>query len=353
MKAAQLLALLVQQPMATKSFQGIEHQGGRRQRARTSFGVQRQARHLVVLHLPAHLPLQQCLQQLDYIIQPQQAGHPAAVLQPHRCHAEDTLGLLVPLLHERLILVLAQGLRQAPLLVVRKQREEAVAACLPPKRLGVLLEADAIAARLDAAVLRVGPRPPRPYLPIVLFHFPINDDPQQALDLLVGQDAFGGLTCLARRAELPPPPGRLQSVQTGVGPLQTLLPALPVLLLLLRAAIPEQAVALGAAPRALHAVVDHVRPAPTARVGLAMYLTPLQGVCLQVVAEPTVLRTRTRHDAEEASLLAGDVSHVLACAEFAVGHVQEVAVTNDLPQERPGVLVDLVVGGVAVVDLTM
>jgi hypothetical protein len=63
------------------------------------------------------------LQQLDHVIQPQQAGYPARVLQPHRCHAEDALELLVPLLHERLILVLAQSLLQAQALVVGQQWE--------------------------------------------------------------------------------------------------------------------------------------------------------------------------------------------------------------------------------------
>ena len=59
--AAQLLALFVEQPMTAQPFQAIEHHGRRRQFGRTSFGVQRQARHPVLLHLSAHLPLQQGL----------------------------------------------------------------------------------------------------------------------------------------------------------------------------------------------------------------------------------------------------------------------------------------------------
>ena len=126
-----------------------------------------------------------------------------------------------------------------------------------------------------------------------------------------------------------------------------------MLLLLLRAAIPEQAVALAAAPRALHPVVDHVGAVTPAWVGFATHLAPPQGVGLQVVAEPPVLRTGARHHGEETPPVAGDVTHVLAGAELAVGHVQDVGVADDLPQERPRVRVDLVVGGVAVVGLAM
>ena len=75
-----------------------------------------------------------------------------------------------------------------------------------------------------------------------------------------------------------------------------------VLVLLLGAAIPEHAVALRAAPGALHPVVDHVRPVPAAWVGLAMHLAPFQRVGLQVVAEPAVLRPGARHDGEEPAL---------------------------------------------------
>jgi hypothetical protein len=264
-----------------------------------------------------------------------------------------TLELLVPLLHERLILVLAQRLLQTQRLIVAKQREQAIAAGFPHQGLGILLEADALTDALDTTVLRVGPRSARPHLPILLGHLPIQGDPQQTLHLLVSQDAFGGRTRLTRRAERPPPSGRLQSVQAGMGPLQTLLPALPVVLLLLRAALPDQAVALDAALRALHSVVDHVRPILPAWVGLALDLVPLPGVGLQVVAEPAVLRARAWHHGQETPLPGSAVSQVLARAQFAISHMQEVAVADDLPQKGPGVLVDLIVGGVAVIDLTM
>ena len=47
------------------------------------------------------------------------------------------------------------------------------------------------------------------------------------------------------------------------------------------------------------------------------------------------------------------MAHIVARAELAVGHVQEVGVANQFTQERPGLDVNLVVGDVAVVGLAM
>src|SRR5262249_58636824 len=132
----------------------------------------------------------------------------------------------------------------------------------------------------------------------------------------------------------PPRPGRR--------PLQAPLPLGAVLVALLRAAIPQDPVALGRTLRALHPVIDDVRPSLPARVRLAENLTPGWHLFLQVAPEPAILRARLWQDRQESPAAARDVAHVVARAELAVGHVQEVGVAGQLTQEVPGLDVDLV-----------
>jgi hypothetical protein len=47
------------------------------------------------------------------------------------------------------------------------------------------------------------------------------------------------------------------------------------------------------------------------------------------------------------------MAHIVARTELTVGHVEEVAVAEELPQERPGIDMDLVIGGVTVVNLAV
>jgi hypothetical protein len=259
----------------------------------------------------------------------------------------------VPLLHERLVFVLAQRFAQAQTLVVGHQGEQAVAACLPRHRRAVLLEAGPVVPGLDPPVFRVRPRPPRAHLPVAHLHRVFDLDAQQALHLLVGRDAFSGLAGLAGGAWRPAASGCLQPLQPGAGAFQPAQPVLAVLLLLLGAAIPQEAVALRGELRRLHPVVNHVRAVLPPRVGLAVDLTPLQRVVLEVVAEEGVLGACPGHDGQETSLTVGNVAHVVPRAELAVGHVEEVGVAEDAAQEVPGVGMHLVVAGVAVVGLAV
>ena len=52
-------------------------------------------------------------------------------------------------------------------------------------------------------------------------------------------------------------------------------------------------------------------------------------------------------------MLCQDIIHVLPITQLAVSDIQEVRVANDLSQERPGLSMDLIVGGVAVVGLAV
>src|SRR5262249_44879966 len=148
-------------------------------------------------------------------------------------------------------------------------------------RLRVFLKTDAEGNPFDTPVLRGWPRPARAHLTVFRFDLSVNDHPQQALDLLLREDAPTDLPRLAQRAERPPA-GRLQPFLAGMGSLQTLLPTLPVLFLFWGAAIPQHPVAFRTASRSFHAVVDDIRPIPASRVRLAMHLRPGHGVRLQV-----------------------------------------------------------------------
>src|SRR5262249_61672988 len=110
-----------------------------------------------------------------------------------------------------------------------------------------------------------------------------------------------------------------------------------VLVALLRAAIPQDPVALRRALRALHPVIDDVRPIPPARVRLAADLAPRRRVPLQIAPEPSVLRPRPRQHPQESSLATRYVAGGVARAELAVGHIQEVGMADPLAQEVPRV----------------
>ena len=69
---------------------------------------------------------------------------------------------------------------------------------------------------------------------------------------------------------------------------------------------------------------------PPARVRLAADLAPRQSVLLQIAPEPGVLRPRPRQHRQESALTTRYMAQVVACAELAVGHVQEVGMADQL-----------------------
>src|SRR5262245_31660950 len=113
---------------------------------------------------------------------------------------------------------------------------------------------DAIRPYLDASVLRVWPRPTWPRLPVLLLNLRLHTHAQPAAGLLPLQDCLPCLVRLAISAERPPS-GRLQSLQTCPCPRQPQLALCPILVALLRAAVPQDSVALLRTLRTLDAVV--------------------------------------------------------------------------------------------------
>src|SRR5438477_574808 len=253
--------------MPAVPLQHAQDQRRRRRRTGPALGVQGQAGRAGLLHLPAHFPLQQRLDQFHPIVQPQQTFHPGHALEPYRHHAKDGLELLVPLLHERLVLVLAQRLLQAQALVVGHEREQSIAVRLPPQRLPVFQDTEAVAPVLDPLVGCVRPRPPRPCLTIFFLHLFVALEPQPARYLLLLQHPLAGGQGLGRAGKGPLPAWRTQLLQALPRPPQPLGAGLAVLFLLLRAAIPQDTIALRAPLRALEPVIDHVGALPPPRVG--------------------------------------------------------------------------------------
>src|SRR5262245_58824458 len=129
--------------------------------------------------------------------------------------------------------------------------------------------------RLLAPVLRVRPRPTRSYLKKRLLDFRCDADTQPALGPLPLQHRRARPMCLTIRAEWPAA-GRPQPLQPGSRPLHARLPLGAVLVALLRAAVPQNPVALGRALGALHPVIDGIRPVPPARVRLVAGLAALR-----------------------------------------------------------------------------
>jgi len=62
-------------------------------------------------------------------------------------------------------------------------------------------------------------------------------------------------------------------------------------------------------------------------------LLPGHRVVADVLAEPAILTACAWHDGEKSAQPRGNVAHVLARAELAVGHVEEIRVADDLAQE--------------------
>src|SRR4051794_24555979 len=106
--------------------QNSQHHGCCWRSARPPFRVQRQTGQQTRCHVPPHLTLQERLHQFHHKVQPQQTLDPTHVLQPHRHHGKHTLELLMPLLHERLVFVLAQRLCQTQRLVVGQQWKQSI-----------------------------------------------------------------------------------------------------------------------------------------------------------------------------------------------------------------------------------
>src|SRR5262249_30454061 len=200
--------------------------------------------------------------------------------------------------------------------------------------------------RLHSPVLGVRAGPARAYLTEVFLDFRFDADAQPALGLLALQYLLTNAQGLSVGLDRPPA-WRLQRLQRGPGPLHPHLPLGTVLVTLLRAAIPQDPVALRRPLRGLDPVVDHVRPGLPARVRLTVAFTPGRSVLLQVAPEPTIPRACPGENRQKSPAATRNVAHVVARAELAVGHVQEVGVAGHLAQEVPGFDVNLVVSDVA------
>lgn len=72
---------------------------------------------------------------------------------------------------------------------------------------------------------------------------------------------------------------------------------------------------------------------------------------MQMLAKPVGLIAGSGHDRQEPSVADGNEAHVLSRAKFAVRHVEEVRVAADSLDEQPGIDVNGIVGGVAIVGL--
>jgi hypothetical protein len=83
---------------------------------------------------------------------------------------------------------------------------------------------------------------------------------------------------------------------------------------------------------------------------LLAHCQPIGLMVLEPLAEELVLLAAAREHGQEAAIMAVDVVHVLAGAELAVGHVEEVGPTDQGAQGVPGLAVGLAVLGVAVGD---
>ena len=90
------------------------------------------------------------------------------------------------------------------------------------------------------------------------------------------------------------------------------------------------------------------RPVAVARIGPIPDQGPLGRTSLDRLAKLCILQATARHHGDEASAGAVDVVHVLARAQLAVGHVQEVAAAGHRPERVPGLDVGDRVAGVAV-----
>ena len=90
------------------------------------------------------------------------------------------------------------------------------------------------------------------------------------------------------------------------------------------------------------------RPVAVARVGPIPDQRPLGRTGLDRLAELRVLQPVAWHHGDESTACAIDVLHVLARAQLAVGHIQEVAAAGHRAQRVPGVDVGDRVAGVAV-----
>src|SRR2546423_727080 len=164
------------------------------------------------------------------------------------------------------------------------------------------------------------PRGPSPAAPprlcLTIFSPPLCAalEPQPARPLPLLEPPWAGGRGRGGAGKGPLPAGRTQLLRALPRPPQPLGAGLAVLFLLLRAAIPQDTIALRAALRALEPVIDHIGALPPPRVGLAMHLAPAQRVAEQVVAEPSVFRPGAGHDGQKAPVLIGNQAHVLARA---------------------------------------
>ena len=84
-----------------------------------------------------------------------------------------------------------------------------------------------------------------------------------------------------------------------------------------------------------------------------MHRAPAQRVAEPVVAEPSVFRPGAGPDGHKATLVIGNQAQVRARAAFAIGHVQKVAVADNPLHKQPGVAMNVVVAGVAVVEFAV
>src|SRR4051812_6510080 len=182
-----------------------------------------------------------------------------------------TLELLVPLLQKWLILVLLQSFFHAQLLVVAHQREQPIAPGRLLQCFGVSLQLYRVRGRLLAPISGVRPGPSWPDLLVLLGAVLLYLRPQPLLHPLARHHLLCCRQCLfgCDKRLLP---AILPSCQVGFGRLHALVAVVPVVLLFLRAAVPQDTVAFCAALRAFHPLIDDVWPTLPTRVLLAVHL---------------------------------------------------------------------------------
>src|SRR6185369_13837265 len=190
-------------------------------------------------------------------------------------------------------------------------------------------------------------------LTVVFFDGFLDHDAQPALDLFLAHDPLGRLPRFGHAGKAPASSAATQPLRSSLSPLTARPAVLPILFLFLRAAIPQQPVAFTGTLWTFHRMIDHVGAILATRVRLAMDFPPLQILRLDMVAKPTILTAGAWDDGQEPALSAGDEAQVVAAAQLAVGDVQEATMADELTQERPGIEVDCVIAGVAVVQFAV
>src|SRR5206468_1115018 len=120
---------------------------------------------------------------------------------------------------------------------------------------------------LDPPVLRLWSRPSWADLLVLLVHLGLDLDAQPGPHLLRIDDTLPGPQRFGASGEAASP-GTSQRRQAGIGAVQSLLPAVVVLFGFLRAAIPQDPIALRTAAWALDSLIHQVRPLSPSAVGL-------------------------------------------------------------------------------------